>query len=361
MAEVRPDLWPLPGRGSPGSPVWESDAFAGEMRAWCSEVLDREVRLEVQKIRGWSAVWRVTDGHEVWFAKQNCPGQLFEASLLRVLSRLSDRVVPVTAVDEARGFLLTPDQGPVLTDTGGDPADLWCAVAHEGALLQREVAPYLADLEGAGVRRLGPAEATTYVATRVEQYAALPDGDLRRLDQQGADRLRAALPEVEAWADRLLALGLPLTLVHNDLHGNNVFAVDGRMRFFDFGDAVLGDPLSVLLDRGAVADVPPRVRTRRPAAGPGLRGGPRGVERPRAAGRPAVGAGRRAAAGQAGAVGVLGAMPGQPHRRRADRVRRRRDLLAAGHRGSPAADRVSRHSEGCGASTSQSILGFTPT
>ena len=247
MAEVRPDLWPLPGRGSPGSPVWESDAFAGEMRAWCSEVLDREVRLEVQKIRGWSAVWRVTDGHEVWFAKQNCPGQLFEASLLRVLSRLSDRVVPVTAVDEARGFLLTPDQGPVLTDTGGDPADLWCAVAREGALLQREVAPHLADLEGAGVRRLGPAEATTYVATRVEQYAALPDGDLRRLDQQGAVRLRAALPEVEAWADRLLALGLPLTLVHNDLHGNNVFAVDGRMRFFDFGDAVLGDPLSVLL------------------------------------------------------------------------------------------------------------------
>ena len=29
--------------------------------------------------------------------------------------------------------------------------------------------------------------------------------------------------------------------------------------------------------------------------------------------------------------------------------------------GSPVADRVSRHSEGCGASTSQSILGFTPT
>jgi len=52
---------------------------------------------------------------------------------------------------------------------------------------------------------------------------------------------------VEEWADRLLGLGLPLTLVHNDLHGYNVFSVDGRMRFFDFGDAVLGDPLSVLL------------------------------------------------------------------------------------------------------------------
>ena len=99
MAEVRPDLWPLRDRGAPVSPVWETDAFVAEMRAWCSEVLDRDVQLEVQKIRGWSAVWRVTDDRDVWFAKQNCPGQLFEAALLGVLSRLSDRVVPVTAVD----------------------------------------------------------------------------------------------------------------------------------------------------------------------------------------------------------------------------------------------------------------------
>jgi hypothetical protein len=64
MSEVRPDLWPLLDRGAPVSPVWETDAFADEMRSWCSEVLDRDVRLEVQKIRGWSAVWRVTDGRE---------------------------------------------------------------------------------------------------------------------------------------------------------------------------------------------------------------------------------------------------------------------------------------------------------
>ena len=247
MAEVRPDLWPLLDRGAPVSPVWETAAFADEMRAWCSEVLDRDVQLEVQKIRGWSAVWRVTDGREVWFAKQNCPGQLIEAAVLDVLSRLSDRVVPVTAVEASRGFLLTPDQGPVLADTDGEPVEQSCAVAREGALLQREVAPHLAQLEGAGLRRLGPAEATTYVATRTEQYAALAEGDPRRLDTDAAARLRARLPEVEAWADRLLGLGLPLTLVHNDLHGHNVFSVDGRMRFFDFGDAVIGDPLSVLL------------------------------------------------------------------------------------------------------------------
>jgi Ser/Thr protein kinase RdoA (MazF antagonist) len=43
------------------------------------------------------------------------------------------------------------------------------------------------------------------------------------------------------------ALGLPLTLNHNDLHENNVFDVDGRLRFFDFGDALVSEPLAVLL------------------------------------------------------------------------------------------------------------------
>jgi Ser/Thr protein kinase RdoA (MazF antagonist) len=43
------------------------------------------------------------------------------------------------------------------------------------------------------------------------------------------------------------ALGLPVTLNHNDLHENNVFDVGHRLRFFDFGDALLTEPLGVLL------------------------------------------------------------------------------------------------------------------
>jgi Ser/Thr protein kinase RdoA (MazF antagonist) len=45
-------------------------------------------------------------------------------------------------------------------------------------------------------------------------------------------------------------VGLPVTLDHNDLHDNNAFAPrDGEehLRFFDFGDAVVGDPLCSLM------------------------------------------------------------------------------------------------------------------
>ncbi|WP_219996569.1 phosphotransferase [Nocardioides humi] len=73
-------------------------------------------------------------------------------------------------------------------------------------------------------------------------------GDPRRLAPEVAVLLEALLPTVERWADEVEDLDLPLTLLHNDLHaGNVVRAPDGGLRFFDFGDAVLGAPLAGLL------------------------------------------------------------------------------------------------------------------
>jgi hypothetical protein len=86
-----------------------------------------------------------------------------------------------------------------------------------------------------------------YSAARIDQYAALAADDPRLLAPEVAERLRAHLPVVRRWAEEVAALGLPLTLNHNDLHENNVFDVDGRLRFFDFGDAWITEPLGVLL------------------------------------------------------------------------------------------------------------------
>ena len=152
----------------------------------------------------------------------------------------------MTAVDLDRGFLLTPDQGPVMRETVGDSVEAWCDVVREAGLLQRETAGHVDALEAAGARRLGAAEAPSYVVTRVEQYAALPIDDPRRLDAGTADRIRAVTPDVERWAEQTRATGLPVTINHSDLHSNNVFALANGMRFFDFGDAMLTEPLAVL-------------------------------------------------------------------------------------------------------------------
>ncbi len=248
-ADVRLDheRWPAPVRGEPVSPLWRTPEFLDEVTEWCERSLGGEVRLEEVKIRCWSAVWRVDSERGTFYVKQNCPGPAFEAALMDRMCRLSDRVLPVTAVDEGRGFLLTPDQGPPMRESVGDSEETWSAVVREAALLQRELVPHVAVLEDAGVRRLGAAEAETYVATRLEQYAALRPDDPRALTGDATERLRRALPQVRRWSEQLLSLGLPITLNHGDLHSNNVFALPTGMRFFDFGDALLSEPLAVLL------------------------------------------------------------------------------------------------------------------
>ena len=68
-----------------------------------------------------------------------------------------------------------------------------------------------------------------------------------RPDADTVAAVTATLPAVRRWAEQVVALGLPLTLDHNDLHENNVFHVGDDLRFFDFGDALLTEPLGVLL------------------------------------------------------------------------------------------------------------------
>jgi hypothetical protein len=120
-------------------------------------------------------------------------------------------------------------------------------LAREAAALQRELVPHHAELQALGMAQLRPEESVAYLSARIEQYAGLAADDPRVLAPEVADRLRAHLPVVRRWAEAVAEVALPLTLNHNDLHENNVFDVDGRLRFFDFGDALLTEPLGVLL------------------------------------------------------------------------------------------------------------------
>ena len=188
-----------------------------------------------------------------------------------MLDRLAPhRVVPVVAADLERGLHLVPDQGPVFARTvADDDVDAWCRVAAEAMHLQRELVGHEADLVGAGITALRPAESAAYVEARVASLTALPRTTRAGWPTTSPQRLRdAAARRWRRWArGASTRLGLPDSLVHNDLHASNVFATADGMRFFDFGDAVLAHPLSalfvplnVLLHRFEAAPDDPRLR-----------------------------------------------------------------------------------------------------
>ena len=242
--------WTLPDDLPSSSEHWASPEFRDELTAWVTEQVGEPRAMQQVKLRSWSTVWRVETDDGVFYAKQNCPLQNFEAALLAELRILApDDIVPVTAVDTTRGFLLTPDQGPVIAQ--GDEATnlrVWRDLVVAAFRLQRAVAPDVAGLvTRVGLTRMPLERAEEYAADRVEALAALPAHDPRRLDPEIAIRLRRHLPTVGRWAEEVAALGLPLTLNHNDLHENNAFDTPTGLRFFDFGDTVVSHPLEVLL------------------------------------------------------------------------------------------------------------------
>ncbi|MEO7131828.1 MAG: hypothetical protein ABIZ07_10680, partial [Dermatophilaceae bacterium] len=197
----------------------------------------------------WATVWRLESAIGVYYAKQNCPLQNFEARLTLLLSTLvPERVLPVTAADPERGLLLTPDQGLVFGDVVAEnDVDAWCRLVAAAMQLQRELAGHADELAAAGLTTLHPGNSAAYVRGRAAALAALPVDDPRHLAPGRAKALRAQDGLIRGWADEVSSLGLPIALVHNDLHEYNAFDATTGIRFFDFGDAVLAPPLTALL------------------------------------------------------------------------------------------------------------------
>lgn len=239
--------FPLPSAEPSASERWSGPEFEAELRAWVEPVLG-PVRLEQFKLRGWATVLKVYAEDGLFWAKQNCSLNAFEAALLDELSGITpDRVVRLTAVDRERGLLLMPDEGEVY-GMEHDALDSWCAVVQQWAQVQRELAPYAERLGAVGVETLLPEDSTELVAERTAALNALAEGDPRRLPDEDAVRIAAGADSLARSVEAVAGLGLPMVLNHNDLHGGNVFKAPGSvMRFFDLGDALLTEPMSVLL------------------------------------------------------------------------------------------------------------------
>jgi hypothetical protein len=223
---------------------WTSPEFEAELREWVEGVLG-PVRLECHKVRPWSTVWKAYDGTRLWWAKQNCPANMFEGPLLEAAGTwLPGRFVPLEAADHEHGFTLMPDQGETLGSENADP-ETWQRLVRAWAQTQRLLVDHVDRMVAAGVSVLPPDGIVDLVRERADLLVALPEHDPRWLRDDVHASIVATLPLLRHSAAVLHDLDLPLTLVHNDLHGGNVFRGSGRV--FDLGDALVSQPMADLL------------------------------------------------------------------------------------------------------------------
>lgn len=244
MALRTPEPIPLPGSDEvgPASEIWSSKEWRWEAVRWMDAALERRGISRVPttplqpRVRPWSTllVADTTDQGRVWF-KASVPEATPEVAVLRILRSAAPDAVPVVWADDAeRGWLLMPEQGPVLRDveTPQTSLSLASSVLRRYAHVQRSSASVTAALVEAGVPMLSPRE----IAKQWQGLRLKPD----------------TTREVRMAAQRLERLGLPLTVQHDDLHSGNVFA-DGsaagmhEARIFDWADASVAHPLCSLL------------------------------------------------------------------------------------------------------------------
>lgn len=202
----------------------------------------------------WSTVWTVpTDRGRVWL-KVNCAAHICEPGVHALLAELAPEYVDAPlACESVRGWLLTEDGGTTML--AGDPAtrgislDAVVALVTDYAQLQRRTVGERERLVRAGVPVLDPSAAAELARSQVDELAALPGGDVRRLDEVRQAAVLAALPALAEAGARLATGPVPLALDQCDLWPANVFVPrdGGRYRVFDFADAVWAHPFASMV------------------------------------------------------------------------------------------------------------------
>jgi Phosphotransferase enzyme family len=245
--------------------------------AWLDERLAasgirRTGEVEQPHLRPWATALRApTDRGPVWL-KAAGPETAFEVSLYRLLEQVApERVLAPIATDPGRGWMVLPDGGVTLGERL-DELDLVEAmgmVLPEYGRLQRDLAPRVDEL-----LRLGLADMRASVMPRRFEEAVEVVGGY--VDRRGTEADRETLRRVAAmrerfgeWCARLAGAAVAASLDHNDLHWWNVL-VDGRVRFYDWGDSVVAHPFASMLlglgmlrrQLGVGADDPAVVRPR---------------------------------------------------------------------------------------------------
>ena len=217
----------------------------------------------------WSTVLRVpTTAGDLWF---KAPNLSREAALTSALMRYAPYwVLPLLAVDVERGWMLMPDGGTRLRELvrGDRTFRHWLPVLPAYAELQITLTAHVDELLAVGVpdRRL---------ITLPAQFARLlEDQEILRIDRQPGlstaqyRRLHDLAPRIEALCAELASYGVPETLNHGDLHDGNIFVMDSRPRFFDWGDATVSHPFYSLRTVLVSAEISLELEENAPELGP---------------------------------------------------------------------------------------------
>ena len=229
------------GETAPLEPPWAREGWFARTAAW---MVDRmaDGRFPVTESPRMvyqgplAAVLRARSGDRTLFLKCAAPAFAHEASITHAIWRRTPDAVPtVLASDPGENWLLMNDHEGRLLEP--EPGDSWIEALRRFAELQRAWIGSEHEVSAAG----GQTRPLELLASAVPEMLDRDDLGDRMAPEVRAAWVAAERRLVDA-CTALIDVGLPDTLVHGDLHPENVVITPGGYRVVDWSDAAVGNP-----------------------------------------------------------------------------------------------------------------------
>ena len=230
--------------------LWQDPDWQKQAHDWIHAQAKRQSiqitgDIEQPHIYAWSTVLRAMTNEGMIFFKATASETIYEISLTQKLSEWFPHCMPeLIAVDTARGWMLMRDGGEQLRASIRPTQDIapWRPVISRYAEVQIGLAEHLPELLAMGLpnhRLIAlPALYTQLLADEeslmIDQEKGLTSAEFQQLQNMAS--------RVEQICADLAAFGIPESLNHGDFHDGNVLLKDGRITFFDWGDASVTHP-----------------------------------------------------------------------------------------------------------------------
>ena len=226
-------------------PTWQAQAHAWIRAEAKRNSIELAGEIEQNHAYAWSTVMRVPSSAGTLFFKATAGETIYEIALTQKMAGWFPDCMPeLVAVDTARGWMLMRDGGEQLRASIRPTQDIkpWEPVITRYAELQIGLAEHVDEILALGI----PDHRTTALPARYTQL--LTDKAILMIDQEKGltsaefQQLLELAPRFEQICKDISAFGIPDSLNHGDFHDGNVLLKNGRITFFDWGDANVTQP-----------------------------------------------------------------------------------------------------------------------
>ena len=234
--------------------VWQDPDWQKQVTEWIhaeAEHQDIQITGEIEQphMYAWSTVMHIPTDQGKLFFKATAHETIYEAALTQSLARWFPDCMPeFVAVDAGRGWMLMRDGGEQLRLAIRPVKDIapWKPVIARYAEVQIGLADHVTELLSlrlpdhrlSVLPRLFTELLTDEESMMIDQEKGLTSADWQQV--------KGMISHFEEICAELAAYGIPDSLNHGDFHDGNVLLRDGRITFFDWGDASVTHPFVTL-------------------------------------------------------------------------------------------------------------------